>query len=102
MVINDVRLATDSRQQAALYSAPRYAFIWNVDAKKVEILGSLQDPMLSATSIVHGVLQVPKATKYFLGHQNGNKVAWIYLQLFDPPSSCRTIRRPPATRSRNS
>ena len=71
-------------QQAAPYSAPGYAFVWNVDAKTMEILGSLQEPMLSATSIVHGVLQVSKATKYFLGHQNGNKIAFIYLQLFDP------------------
>src|SRR5690349_20440698 len=30
-------------QQAAVYSAPGYCFLWNVKADKVEILGSLQD-----------------------------------------------------------
>jgi hypothetical protein len=71
-------------QYAAMYSAPGYAFLWNVAEKKIEILGSMQDPMLSNTSIVVGVLRVPKAGQYFLAHQNGNKVAFISMQLFDP------------------
>ena len=29
-------------QQAATFSAPGYAFLWNVDAKKVELLASLR------------------------------------------------------------
>jgi len=71
-------------QYAAMYSAPGYGFLWNVGEKKIEILGSLQDPMLSNTSIVLGVLRVTQKQQYYLAHQNGNKVAFISMQFFDP------------------
>ena len=71
-------------QQAAAYSAPGYAFFWNVDEKKIEVLGSLQDPLLSVPSNINGVIKVSKTTRYFLGHQNGNKVNGVSLQLYDP------------------
>ncbi|ORB88515.1 hypothetical protein B1T49_03620 [Mycobacterium persicum] len=71
-------------QQAAAYSAPGYAFFWNVDQKKMEILGSLQDPRYSQQSIINGVLTIRKTTNYFVGHQNGDKVDGISLQLYDP------------------
>src|SRR5262245_24108999 len=32
-------------QQAAAYSAPGYAFLWNVDKNDMEVLASLQDPL---------------------------------------------------------
>jgi hypothetical protein len=71
-------------QQAATYSAPGYAFLWNVDEKKMQALGSLQDPMYSIPSNVHAVVEVSKPTRFYLAHQNGNKVAFISMQLFDP------------------
>jgi hypothetical protein len=71
-------------QQAAVYSAPGYAFIWNVEDQKIETLGSLQDPMFNAVSVLNTVIQVRQARTFYFGHQNGNKVAFISLQLFDP------------------
>ena len=71
-------------QQTAAYSAPGYAFFWNVDEKKMEILASLQDPLYSQKSIINGVLTVRKTTNYYFGHQNGDKVDGISLQIYDP------------------
>ncbi|CAM4086674.1 hypothetical protein MB901379_03083 [Mycobacterium basiliense] len=67
-------LKLTTQQQMATYSAPGYAFFWNVDEKKMEILASLQDPFYAQHSIIDGVLTVPKTTNYFFGHQNGDKV----------------------------
>jgi hypothetical protein len=71
-------------QQAAAFSAPGYAFVWNVDDNKIEILGSIQDPLYSPPSIINGVVRVPKTTRYYLGHQNGDKVTGISLEIYDP------------------
>ncbi|WP_235065737.1 hypothetical protein [Mycobacterium sp. 012931] len=51
------------QQQAATYSAPGYAFFWNADEKKAEILGSLQDPLYAQKSIINGILTVRKTTR---------------------------------------
>lgn len=71
-------------QQAAAYSAPGYAFLWNVDKNDMEILASLQDPLYSPPSVINGVLKVQKKTQYYFGHQNGDNVNGISLQLYDP------------------
>ena len=71
-------------QQAAAYSAPGYAFLWNVEANKIEVLASLQDPLYSLPSNMHGVINVSKRTQFFFAHQNGNEVTGISLQLYDP------------------
>ena len=71
------------QQLAARYSAPGYAFIWNVDDSKMEILASLQDPLDSTPSVLNGVLKVEKTTSYYLAHQNGDKVEGISLELYD-------------------
>jgi hypothetical protein len=71
-------------QQAAAYSAPGYAFLWNVEKNEMEILASLQDPLYSPPSVINGVLKVQKTTQYYFGHQNGDKVNGISLQLYDP------------------
>lgn len=71
-------------QQAKTFSAPGYAFFWNVDEKKIEALASLQDPLYSLPSNLNAVIRVSKTTRYFFGHQNGNKVDGISLQLYDP------------------
>lgn len=83
-------------QQATRFSAPGYAFLWNVDANKVEILGSMQDPLYSQPSIIDGVVQVPKTTRYYLAHQNGKNVKGISLQIYDPD-----IRMPNGSPSTN-
>jgi len=83
-------------QQAAAYSAPGYAFLWNVAKNDMEILASLQDPLNSAPSIINGVVRVQKTTQYYFGHQNGDKVDGISLQLFDP-----NIKKPDGTPSTN-
>ncbi|WP_204802533.1 hypothetical protein [Mycobacterium riyadhense] len=71
-------------QRAAAYSAPGYAFLWNVEKNDMEILASLQDPLYSLPSNINGVLKVAKKTRYYFGHQNGDKVDGISLQLYDP------------------
>ncbi|MBI1927769.1 hypothetical protein HYR99_26465 [Candidatus Poribacteria bacterium] len=71
-------------QQAATYSAPGYAFLWNVDENKIDLLASLQDALYSLPSNMNGVIKVSKTTQFFFGHQNGNKVTGISLQLYDP------------------
>jgi hypothetical protein len=63
---------------------PGYAFVWNVDENKIEILGSIQDPLYSTPSIINGVVKVPKTTRYYRGHQNGDKVTGISLEIYDP------------------
>jgi hypothetical protein len=83
-------------QQAAAYSAPGYAFLWNVAKNDMEILASVQDPLNSAPSIINGVVRVQKTTQYYFGHQNGDKVDGISLQLFDP-----NIKKPDGTPSTN-
>ncbi len=50
-------------QQAAAYSAPGYAFLWNVDKNDLEILASLQDPLYSPPSVINCVLKVQKRTQ---------------------------------------
>ncbi len=72
------------QQQAATYSAPGYAFFWNADEKKAEILGSLQDPLYAQKSIINGILTVRKTTNYYFGHQNGIKLDGIKLEIYDP------------------
>lgn len=64
------------QRQAATYSAPGYALFWNADEKKVEILGSLHDPLYAQKSIINGILTVRKTTNYYFGHQNGIKLRW--------------------------
>lgn len=71
-------------QQAVTFSAPGYAFVYNADENKMEILGSISDPLYSLTSVLDGVIKVAKTTRYYLGHQNGNKVAGVILEFFDP------------------
>jgi hypothetical protein len=71
-------------QQAAAFSAPGYAFLWNVDENKIESLASLQDPLYSLPSNMNTVIKVQKTTQYFFGHQNGNQVNGVSLQLYDP------------------
>lgn len=83
-------------QQGAAYSAPGYAFLWNVDKNDMEILASLQDPLYSLPSIINGVLRVQKTTQYYFGHQNGDRVDGISLQLYDP-----NIKKPDGTPSTN-
>lgn len=83
-------------QQAATYSAPGYAFLWDVDDQKIEALGSLQDPMFSPPSNINAIVKVAKRKTVCLAHQNGNKVAFISLQLFDP-----TIKMPDGSTSTN-
>lgn len=83
-------------QRAAEYSAPGYAFLWNVEKNDMEMLASLQDPMDSQPSIINGVLKVTKKTQYYFGHQNGEKVNGISLQLYDP-----NVRKPDGTTSTN-
>lgn len=83
-------------QQAAAYSAPGYAFLWNVDKNDMEMLASVQDPLYSLPSNINGVLKVERTTQYYFGHQNGDKVDGISLQLFDP-----NIKKPDGTPSTN-
>ena len=71
-------------QQAATYSAPGYVFLWNVEDKKTEAIGSLQDPMFAAPSLINAIVKVEQPRTFYLAHQNGAKVAFISLQLFDP------------------
>lgn len=71
-------------QRAAAYSAPGYAFLWNLDKNEMELLASVQDPLDSTTSNINGVLTVARTTQYYFGHQNGDKVDGISLQLYDP------------------
>jgi hypothetical protein len=71
-------------QRAATFSAPGYAFVFNADEKKMEILGSISDPFYSLTSVLDGVIKVAKTTRYYLGHQNGDKVTGVIIEFFDP------------------
>ncbi len=71
-------------EQAATFSAPGYAFVWNVDEESIAILGSMQDPLLGQPSIVDGILDVTDTTQYYLAHQNGRTVDGLSLQVYDP------------------
>ncbi|MCX2933387.1 hypothetical protein ORI20_24245 [Mycobacterium sp. CVI_P3] len=71
-------------QRAAAFSAPGYAYLWNADENKFAILGSMQDPLDSQPSVLDGIVEVPKTTRYYLAHQNGRNVSGIYLQVYDP------------------
>lgn len=65
-------------------SLPGYAFLWNVDEKKMAVLGSMQDPMYAMASHVNDVLEVPKKSQFYLGHQNGAEVDGLYVETYDP------------------
>jgi hypothetical protein len=71
-------------QQAATYSAPGYAFLWNETDQKLEALGSLQDPMFAMPSSMNAIIRTDETKTYYLAHQNGDKVWGISLQFFDP------------------
>lgn len=66
--------------QPAGYSAPGNAFVFNVDKNALEILASVQDPLYSSPSIIDGVLKVERTTRYYFGHQNGDRVDGISLE----------------------
>lgn len=83
-------------QQAATYSAPGYAFLWNETEQKIEALGSMQDPMFALPSNIHAILRTEEAKTYYLGHQNGDKVWGILLQFFD-----KSVTLPDGTVSTN-
>lgn len=71
-------------QRAARYSAPGYAFLWNVDTESIEILGSMQDPLDGGPSLIDGVVEVATPTRYYLAHQNGRQVDGLSMQVYDP------------------
>lgn len=71
-------------QRAATFSAPGYSYLWDVDAGRIEILGSMQDPLDSQPSVIDGVVEVTEPTQYYLAHQNGKNVSGISLQVFEP------------------
>lgn len=72
------------QQSAAKFSAPGYAFLWNVEAGEIALLGSMQDPLDGQPSIIDGVLEVTGTTRFYLAHQNGKNVDDIWLQVFEP------------------
>lgn len=74
-------------EQAQTFSAPGYAFLWNVDTERIELLGSMQDPLYGQPSILDGIVEVPASTRYYLAHQNGRNVAGIHLQVYDPDAT---------------
>jgi hypothetical protein len=96
MVAHHTGLSAEAVADAGLYSAPGYAFLWNVDEKKIEALASLQDPMYSLPSTLNVVVKVTRTTQYYLGHQNGNTIAGYFLQTYDP-----AITMPDGTPSTN-
>lgn len=73
-----------AEQQATVRSLPGYAYFYNLDDKSVVIRGSMQDPMYSFPSHVNDVITVLKTTRFYLGHQNGNDVAGVMLETYDP------------------
>jgi hypothetical protein len=44
----------------------------------------MQDPMFSLPSHVDDVIAVPEATRFYLGHQNGDTIGGVYLQTYWP------------------
>lgn len=72
-------------KQAAVHSAPGYAFLWDVEANKIALTGSMQDPMYALTSQLDNVLEVTTPTHFFLGHQNGDAdlVAGVVMDDYD-------------------
>ncbi len=83
-------------QRAARFSAPGYAFFYNLDTERIEILGSMQDPLDSQPSIIDGVIRVQETTRYYLAHQNGKNVDGVSLQIFEPD-----VRMPDGSPSTN-
>lgn len=71
-------------QRAAVYSAPGYAFLWNVDTESIAILGSMQDPLDGGLSLIDGVVEVATPAQFYLAHQNGRQVDGLSLQVYDP------------------
>lgn len=69
-------------QQDSMHSEPGYAYLCNVDSRGVQTLGSMQDPMLSLPSHVDDVIAVPEASRFYLGHQNGDTIGGVYLQTY--------------------
>jgi hypothetical protein len=69
-------------QQDSMRSEPGYAYLCNVDSRGVQTLGSMQDPMLSFPSHVNDVIAVPGASRFYLGHQNGDTIQGVYLQTY--------------------
>jgi len=70
------------RQQHSIHSEPGYAYLCNVDSRGVQTLGSMQDPMLSNASHVDDVIAVPGATRFYLGHQNGDTIQNVLLETY--------------------
>jgi hypothetical protein len=62
------------------YESPGYAFLMQVPADTIVILGSMQDPMYSMPSLVDGVVTVVDTTRYVFAHQNGDSIPGIYLE----------------------
>jgi hypothetical protein len=73
-----------AEQQDSTRSEPGYAYLCNVDSHGVQTLGSMQDPMFSLPSHVDDVIAVPEATRFYLGHQNGDTIGGVYLQTYWP------------------
>jgi hypothetical protein len=69
-------------QQDSMHSEPGYAYLCNVDSRGVQTLGSMQDPMLSLPSHVNDVIAVPGASRFYLGHQNGDTIQGVYLETY--------------------
>ena len=69
-------------QQDSMHSEPGYAYLCNVDSRGVQTLGSMQDPMLSLPSHVDDVIAVPGATRFYLGHQNGDTIQGVHLETY--------------------
>jgi hypothetical protein len=72
------------QQADSVRSLPGYAYLCNVDSRGVQTLGSMQDPMFSLPSHVDDVIEVPGTSVFYLGHQNGDSIAGVYLQTFKP------------------
>jgi|GEM_PF-5591811 len=71
-------------QEDSVRSEPGYAYLCNVDSRGVQTLGSMQDPMFSLPSHVDDVIAVPEASRFYLGHQNGDTISGVYLQTYWP------------------
>jgi hypothetical protein len=74
-------------QQSKVRSMPGYAYLWNVDAKKITTLGSMQEPMFSQASHVNDILSITKKTRFYLGHQNGEDVGDLFVACYFAPAT---------------
>jgi hypothetical protein len=77
-------------QQKKAFSAPGYAFLWNVDTNAMVITGSMQDPLYSLASHVDEILTVTQTTRFSFCHQNGNKVDGVMLDTYVPQITTST------------